>query len=124
MVRNIDEQLKAKGLTRTESDDSDLYVIYQLAIEEDMKWSSFRTEIGWSSTSVTGIYTMQGATTNSNYPVSIGSLFIDLYDVAQKRRVWQVHATKTVHPDNSMKKREKNARKAIAKIFQNYPPQK
>jgi hypothetical protein len=122
LIRTIDSQLAGKGLTKTESDTPDLYVIYQLAIEEDMKWSSFRTDIAWAGTPVTGIYTMQGATTNSNYPVSVGSLFIDLYDVAQKRRVWQVHATKTVHPDNSAEKKEKNARKVLEKVFKNYPP--
>ena len=121
-VRAIDEQLRLKGLALTDSDDADLYVIYQLAIVDDMKWSSFTTDIGWHGNPVSGISSIPGATTNSSYPVSIGSLFIDLYDVSKKSRVWQVHATKTVEPDNSMEKKEKNIRKVLTKIFKYYPP--
>jgi len=122
LIRTIDEQLRLKGLMRVETESADLYVIYQLAITDDMKWSSFQTNLGWVGNPVTGVYsTIPGATTNSSYPVSIGSLFIDIYDVAQKKRVWQVHATETVHPDAKPDKREKNAKKVMEKVFKNYP---
>lgn len=122
IIRSVDAQLKLKGMIRTEDEACDMYVIYQLAITEDMKWSSFRTEIGWQGTNVTGIYDLPGGTTNSSYPVSVGSLFLDFYDVAQKKRVWVAHATKTIHPSADLKKNQKNTDKVMAKVLKNYPP--
>jgi len=120
LIRAIDAELALRGLTRTEAEEADIYVIYQLAILDNFELSSFRTEVGWA----TGASTMPGiraGTTNSATPIKSGSLILDIYDVAQKKRVWQAYATKSVDPDAEFSKREKNTRKVMAKIMKGYP---
>ena len=120
LMRAIDAELAAKGMVRTDSESADVYVIYQLAILDNFELGSFRTEIGWS----TGLNKAPGlpaGTTNTAKPIKSGSLILDIYDVAQKKRVWQAFATKTVDPDLEFKKREKNTQKVMAKIMKGYP---
>lgn len=122
LMRSIDTELALKGLTKTETDLADLYVIYQIAIFDDMEWSSFRTDIGWHSIGADSPAGFRGATTNTFTLMKRGSLILDIYDVTQKKRVWQAHATKTVDPAAPLNKRVKNTQKVMAKIFKNYPP--
>jgi hypothetical protein len=120
-VRSVDEQLAKKGLSRTDSESADIYVIYQLAVFEDMAWSTFTTQTEWQG-GANSLPGFRGATTNSSYMIRRGALIIDIYDVKQKKRVWQVQARKTLKKSRDPKKIEGNAKKAMAKIFSNYPP--
>lgn len=123
-VRTIDAELVKKGLSRTESDETDLYVTYQIAIFEDMEWSSFSSDIQWQGVPTGGgLPGFRGATTSSAEKIRKGSLIIDLYDVKKTKQVWQAYAVKTLSDTKDAKKRENNARKVMQKIFKNYPPQ-
>lgn len=117
----IDIELAKKGLSKTESDTADVYVIYQLAVVESAEWNTFATDAPWQGTYYTpGNYI--GATTNSTSFIKIGWLILDIYDVREKRQVWQATARKTLSKDTDPKKRAKNAQKAFAKVFKYYPP--
>ena len=60
--------------------------------------------------------------TNATEIIRKGWLMIDIYDAGQKKHVWQANAVKTLGKGNDPKKMEKNARKAMGKIFKKYPP--
>ncbi len=123
LVDAIDAELLKKGLIRSDADTSDLYVVYQLAIVDRAQWSSFNQAIGWPNgqSSLAGF---PGASTNSSEFVRVGWLIVDIYDVKQKKQIWQATATKTLGDGNDPKKRAENARKAMSKVFKNYPPPK
>lgn len=121
MMRSIDAQLAKKGLTRTDSDAADLYITYQLAVLDDMAWSSFSHDITWQG-GANSFGGFVGATTSSSYIIKRGYLIIDVYDVTKKERVWQAEASKVLHDYMKPDKREKNTQKAMAKIFKKYPP--
>ena len=120
----IGEQLAAKGLTETQGD-PDVYVVFQMAVAQDVEWSSFTTDVPY----VVGAYDMVGyggATTNSSEIIRRGWLMIDMYDIRDKKLVWQANVVKTLGKGKDPKKMESNARKVLAKVFKNYPrgPQK
>ena len=119
-IRTINAELAAKGLTVTESDDADLIVTYQIAIMEDMEWSAGHSSIPWQG--MVGAPGLQGGPVGGSNTIKKGSFILDLYDVKQRRQVWQANATKTLANTTDFQKREKNTRKAMAKIFKNYPP--
>ena len=121
LIRAIDEQLAAKGLTKSSDQSADLFVIYQLAITEDVEWSSFTNDIQWQ-TGANSLPGFRGSTTNSTDLIRKGWLMVDVYDAGEKKLVWQASATKTLGNSSNPKKMEKNARKAMAKVFANYPP--
>ena len=120
-IRTINAELAGKGLMATESDEADLVVTYQIAITDDMEWSAGHSTIPWQG--MVGSPGLQGGPVGSSNTIKKGSFIVDFYDVRQKRQVWQAHATKTLANTTDFAKREKNTKKAMAKIFKNYPPQ-
>jgi hypothetical protein len=110
----IDSQLAAKGLTKTDSDQADLYIDYQVAVNQEKQWDA----IGYG-----GRYTrMGGMGTMTSSTINIGTLVVDMYDTATKKQVWRGDATKTLNPSKDPQKNQKNLEKAVAKLLKNYPP--
>lgn len=112
--QSIDSQLATKGLTKTDSDKADLFVGYQVSVDQEKQWNAYGMGGGvrWGG----GMATAQQST------ISIGTLVLDMYDPATKQLVWTGRATKTLEPGNSQEKKQKNLDKAMAKLLKNYPP--
>jgi len=120
----IDSQLALKGLTKTTGTASDLYVTYQLAIDQQTQWNAYSTGGvgmgGWRG----GFGGMgMGSATATSSNINIGTLVIDFYDVGAKSQVWTGNATKQLNPSKDPAKNQKNLEKAMAKLLKNYPPQ-
>jgi len=109
----VDAQLSAKGLTKTDSDQADVYVGYQCAVDQEKQWNGFGMGGGlrWGG--------MASATSST---ISNGSLVVDMYSVTQKQLIWTGTATQTLNPSSSQEKNQKNLNKAMQKLFKNYPP--
>jgi uncharacterized protein DUF4136 len=117
----IEAQLSLKGLTKTE-DNPDLYVTYQAAVNQEKQWNSYSTggdHWGWGGWGGWG--GMQTSTTTSS-TINIGTLSVDLYDVATKQQIWRGDASKTLGSGKDPQKVQKNLNKAMAKLFKKYPP--
>lgn len=112
----IDSQLVTKGLAKTESDEADLYIDYQIAVNQEKQWDA----IGYGGY---GRYRgMGGMGTMTSSTISIGTLVVDMYDAKEKKQVWRGDATKTLNPSKDPQKNQKNLEKAVAKLLKNYPP--
>jgi hypothetical protein len=61
-------------------------------------------------------------TTVTSSTINVGSLNLDMYDVALRKQVWRGEATKTIDPPKDPAKLQKNINKAMAKLLKNYPP--
>jgi hypothetical protein len=121
LISSIDEQLAAKGLTKTTSDSADLYVVYQVVVMEDAALNSITHHIEWQG-GENVMAGFSGGTTTSVNMIRKGWMIIDLHDVSLKQNVWQATATKTLGKGKDPKKIKRNAQKAMEKIFRNYPP--
>jgi hypothetical protein len=113
----LEAELAKKGLIRTDSDNADLYLGYQVAIGKEKELTTFNTAWGagprWRGP---GIGTV---TTNT---LLVGSLALDMYDVSKKQLVWRGVVTKTIDQGAKPEKRQQNLQKAVAKLLKNYPP--
>ncbi len=111
---SIDSQLAAKGLTKTDADNADLYIGYQASIDQQKQWNAYGMGGGprWGG----------GMATATSSTISIGTLVLDMYDPATKKLVWTGRATKTLDPGNSQEKKQKNLDKAMQKLLKNFPP--
>jgi Domain of unknown function (DUF4136) len=107
----IDAQLTSKGMTKTDNEKADLYICYQVAVNQEKQWDV------WGSRGF-GIGT--GSWTSST--ISMGTLVLDMYDPGSKQLVWTGRATKTVDPSSNPEKHMKNLDKTMAKLLKNYPP--
>jgi hypothetical protein len=112
--QSIDAQLATKGLTKTDSDTADLYIGYQAAISQSTQWNAYGTGGGWRFGGGMGTVTSSA--------IDTGTLVVDMYDVSNKQLVWSGRATKTINPNNSQEKKQKNLDAAMKKLFQKYPP--
>jgi len=109
----IDTQLAAKGLTKTDSDKADLYVGYQVAVDQEKQWNAYGTGGGIR-------FGGMGSATSST--INVGTLALDMYDPPTKQLVWTGQATKTIDPSKSQEKNQKNLDKTMAKLLKDFPP--
>lgn len=115
----IEAELAAKGLTKTESEDADLYLGYQTGFKNETEITSYNSGWGYGGGWRTG-----GISSAQTSTILIAALALDIYAPAQKELVWRGIATKTVDVNAKPDKREKNIRKGVAKLLKNYPPKK
>src|SRR5215472_7310484 len=123
----IEAELARKGLTKTDSDNADLYIGYQTAIGQEKEFTSFNTGWGygpgWGGGWYGGYGGMSTTTTyGSTSTVYVGQLDLSMYDSAAKQLVWRGVASKTLDPKAKPEKKQKNIGKAVAKLLKNYPP--
>jgi len=124
----LDAELATKGLTKTDSDDADLYIGYQTAIGTEKQFNSYSTGWGtgpgWGGGWYRGGYggMTSETTTGSTSTIYIGQLALDMYDSKNKDLVWRGTASKTLDPKAKPDKQQKNLKKAVAKLLKNYPP--
>jgi len=123
----IDSQLVAKGLTKTDSDDADLYIGMQTAIGTEKQFNSYSTGWGggpgWGGGWYGGYGGMSSTSTHgSTSTIYVGQLDLDMYSVPNKKLVWRGVASKTIDPKAKPEKQQKNITKAVAKLLKNYPP--
>lgn len=112
--QSIDSQLAAKGFTKTDGDNADLLVGYQVSITQQQQWNAYGTGGGWRLGG--------GMATATSTTLQIGTLDFDVYDPVAKQLVWRGSATKTLNPPKDPSKRQKNLDKAVAKLLKNFPP--
>jgi hypothetical protein len=117
----IDAELTKKGLSKTDGDNANLYIGYQVAIGQEKQINAYNTGgMGWGYGARWGGY--GGMTTATTSTINIGTLVLDMYDPAAKQLVWRGKASKTLDTNAKPDKRQKNLAKAAAKLLKNYPP--
>ncbi|MGB6191610.1 MAG: DUF4136 domain-containing protein [Terracidiphilus sp.] len=108
----VNTQLSAKGLTVSESDNADLHIAYQTALQQQKQWNAYGMGGRWGG----GMASAQSST------IDIGTIVLDMYDPTTKQLVWTGRATKTLDPSQNSEKNQKNLDKAMAKLLKDYPP--
>lgn len=110
----VDKQLAAKGLSKKDADPADLYIGYQVAMDQEKELNAWGAP-GWRFNG------MASVTTST---VDVGSLVLDVYDPAKKELVWRGTASETVSKSSSPEKRQEHLDKAMGKLLKKFPPAK
>ena len=111
--QSVDSQLASKGLTRTDSDTADVYIGYQIAVEQRKPWKKY---------SESGTTSWDGMAFATSPTLDPGTLVLDMYDRRAKRLVWSETGTKSLEPRSNEEENMKNLDQTIGKAFRNYPP--
>ena len=126
IIQAIDTQLSLKGLANTDGEAPDLYVAYQAAVNQEKRWNSYSTDMGGWGYGRWGGWGGYGGgmstTTTTSETINIGTLNVDIYDVAAKNQIWRGAATKTLGSGKDPAKVQRNINKAMAKLFTKFPP--
>jgi Domain of unknown function (DUF4136) len=110
----VNAQLASKGLTKTEGEQADLYVGYQIAVDKERQWNAYGMGGGWRFGG--------GMATATSSTIDIGTLVVDMYDPTTKQLVWTGRATHSIDPSSNEEKNQKRLDKAMEKLLKNYPP--
>lgn len=112
--QSVDQLLASKGFSKTDSDKADLYVGYQVSIDQEKQWNGYGTGGGWRFGG--------GMATATSSTIQVGTLVLDVYDPVAKQLVWRGQATKTLNPSKDPEKNQERLNKAVAKLLKNFPP--
>jgi hypothetical protein len=110
----INSQLSSKGLTLTDNDKADLYIGYQVSIDQQQQWNAYGMGGGWRLGG--------GMASATSSTINIGTLVLDMYDPSTKQLVWTGRATKTLDPSSNQQKNQERLNKAMQKLLKSYPP--
>jgi len=110
----IDKVLGGKGLTKATGDTADLFIGYQVALNQERQWNAYGMGGAWRWGG--------GMGTATSSTIQIGTLALDMYDAGAKQLVWKGQATKTLSGEKDPEKRQKNLEKAMAKLLKDFPP--
>ena len=120
IMYNIDQQMEAKGFTK--SDQPDIIVDVQVSLNEKQNASQISDWYGYGVGYSYGWGPSFSASAINIHNYMEGTLFIDLISTSANQLVWQGRGTGTVQERLTAEKRDKRLSKAIAKIFKKYPP--
>jgi hypothetical protein len=112
IVMDIDAQLAQKGFSKVTDGTADMFVCYQIAINQQRQWNAFGM----------GGFRFGGMGTATSSTIDNGTLVVDMYDAAAKQQIWQGTASKTLNPGSNEQKNLKNLDNGIAKLMKNFPP--
>jgi hypothetical protein len=112
ITQDVDGQLAQKGFTKSASDPVDMYVCYQIAVDQERQWNAFGM----------GGFRFGGMGSATSSTISNGTMILDMYDAAAKQQIWQGTATKTIDPSSNQQKNMKNLENGITKLMKNFPP--
>ena len=117
IVQSIDAQLAEEGMRLVDqSADPDVLIAYHVNLDRDLQINGFSS--GW------GAYRWGGSRSGAARAeeITVGTLVVDMIDARTRTIVWRGTASKDVDQGASAEKRDKHARKAMEKLFKNYPP--
>jgi hypothetical protein len=117
IVAAVDQQLAAKGLTK--SDSPDVLVAVHGRLSKETQITAYNT--GWGYGYRRG---GMGVTTATAKDVPVGTLILDFVDGKDKDLVFRGTATSTIDGSASPEDRDKKIQEAVQKILENYPPKK
>lgn len=118
LIGTLQVELEKKGLMRTDADNPDLYIGYQVAGEKDKTLKNYN--IGASYGSVGG----GSATGAAAITVHSGRLVLDMYDGAKKQLIWRGVTSDPFNANAKPDQRQKRLSKSIQGLLKHYPPQK
>ena len=126
IVAAIDEQMAAKGFTKTEAN-PDVFVVYHVAFDKQKDISTFSSghaggygPYGWGYGGGWG--GGMSTTTTQVRDILIGTLVVDIADAKKGELAWRGMGVKEVQTQAKPEKRDKSITEAVQKIFKNYPP--
>ena len=108
----VDSQLASKGMIKTDNEQADLYVAYQVSITQQHQWNAYSMGGPWRG----------GTATVTSSTIQIGTLGLDLYDPGPKQLVWRGQATKTLNPSKNAQTNLNRVNQAVAKLLKSFPP--
>jgi hypothetical protein len=112
--RSVDANLTDRGFRLVPIEQADLIVSYQASAADRRVYDTY----GYG----TGRWSGYESTTSTERVYTEGSLTIDIFDAEKKELIWRGNAVETLDPSASPDERDELVAKAVADMFDGFPP--
>ena len=119
LLGTIEVELAKKGLTKTQSDNPDLLIAYEIASGKGKQLRNLAVGAAYGSNGGGSAGSTGTVTT-----IHSGELALDMYDGAKKQLVWRGLIDNAIEADVKPDKKQKHMSQAIEKLLKHYPPEK
>jgi len=115
----------AKTDLKPGGDQSDLVIVYQLALKSEKEIAAYNSAMGYGRGWGRGWYGGDdGVNSETVSTLAAGSIALDMFDAKKRELVWRGVVTKTIEEGAEPGKKNKNMTRAIQKLLKNYPPKR
>ena len=118
--RAIESELVAKGMQKATSGQPDVFVGYQIALDDRIDYETVNTYwgTGWG---YRGVYRGVGTSRTSAREYTLGTLVIDVFDAARRELVWRGAGEGRVDQARDPQERQERINEAVTEIMEDFP---
>ncbi|RLV61483.1 DUF4136 domain-containing protein [Parashewanella curva] len=120
--RAVNEQLQAKGLTKTNKRSADVLVNYITKKEKKFDVDTFHSRFGYFPYTRNWWWGGTGSTTTHVREYKVGTLFVDIVDNKTGELIWRGSSRDIIRNYKTPEKKTANVNKMVADILSNFPP--
>jgi Domain of unknown function (DUF4136) len=118
IIAAVDRELAARGLTKVESGDADIRVVYYANLSMNMDaaqlGSYYQYTTGWGT--LVGTYA-----TTSTEVYERGSIVVDVVSPGSNKAIWRGSVASRINRENNLEKRIARVNEGIASMFAKFP---
>ncbi len=118
--RAIESELVSRGLEKATSGQPDVFVGYQIALDDRIDYQTINTYYG-SGWGYRGVYGGVGNTQTAVREYTVGTLVIDVYDARQRELIWRGAGEGRVNQARSPEQRQEGINQAVTQIMEDFP---
>jgi hypothetical protein len=119
LIGTLQVGLSRKGLTKSDSDNADLFIGYQMTRNNQKQSTDYNVGGAYGSAGGSSASAATSTTT-----VHSGRLVLDMYDPAKKQLLWRGVVSDAIDASAKPEKKQKHLDRAVEKLLKDYPPQK
>lgn len=119
--RAIESELASRGMQKTTSGQPDVFVGYQIALDDQVDFETINTYWGrgWGYRSVYRRGVVSSQTVAREY--TVGTLVIDVFDANRRELIWRGAGEGRVNAARSPQERQERINEAVYLIMEDFP---
>ena len=118
--RAVESELVSRGMEKTTSGEPDVFVGYQIALDDRVDYQTINTYYG-GAWGYRGVYGGVVGTQTTATEYTVGTLVIDVYDARQRELVWRGSGEGKVSQARNPEESQERINQVVTRILQDFP---
>ena len=118
--RAVESELVSRGMEKTPSGEPDVFVGYQIALDDRVDYQTINTYYG-GAWGYRGVYGGVVGTQTTATEYTVGTLVIDVYDARQRELVWRGSGEGKVSQARNPEESQERINQVVTRIMQGFP---
>jgi hypothetical protein len=118
--RAVESELVSRGMEKTASGEPDVFVGYQIALDDRVDYQTINTYYG-GAWGYRGVYGGVVGTQTTATEYTVGTLVIDVYDARQRELVWRGSGEGKISQARNPEESQERINQVVTRILQDFP---